>query len=220
MKLIYCNKCGDIYNLDYTIKSCSCGATKGVYIDRENILYGGDSATILGIDNNALKVAVENQRLEGYAVRFDSYTCSVFCHSTIKVDNFENLSDTEIYHLVARYGFPEKRLKGIENKKFGKNKTLYWLCKSFMEFKINKLNKRLFEPEMDKWYSNFTDRVLDLSKRLSSISSYSTMEYFNCLLSMLFKNPNYIIKLEKIDNNQDLYNELFQLQTDKTGISL
>ena len=80
-----------------------------------------------------------------------------------------------------------------------------------MEFKINKSHKKLIEPEMDKWYANFTDRVLDLSKRLSSISNYSVMEYFTYLLKILFKDPNYIIQLEKIDNNQDLYEELFKL---------
>jgi hypothetical protein len=211
MKLIYCKKCGDVYSANYSIKSCSCGATKAVYIDVENMLYGGDSAICLGIDNNALNVASNYQRLEGYATRIDAYTTSVFCHSTIKIDNFEKMNDDEIFHLIARHDFPAERLKGIEDRKIGKRKVLYWLCKSFMEFKINKSHKKLIEPEMDKWYANFTDRVLDLSKRLSSISNYSVMEYFTYLLKILFKDPNYIIQLEKMDNNQDLYEELFKL---------
>ena len=61
MKLLLCLKCNDIFSLDLKMKKCSCGKTKGQYIDNLNAIYEGDSAMPIGISNPSLKEAILNQ---------------------------------------------------------------------------------------------------------------------------------------------------------------
>ncbi len=56
MKLIYCEKCGDIFNLRKKTKSCSCGETSGKYINNIIAEIHGDCLPI-GIANNIFKIA-------------------------------------------------------------------------------------------------------------------------------------------------------------------
>jgi hypothetical protein len=59
LKLLMCLKCGDIFNVRMrNIKSCSCGATKGVYTDNLNAQYAGADAVPLGFNNHSLARAI------------------------------------------------------------------------------------------------------------------------------------------------------------------
>ena len=61
MKLLYCPKCYDMYNLSLDrMKSCHCGLTEGKYIDKENVEYYGP-AVPLAIDNNSFYTRVRGK---------------------------------------------------------------------------------------------------------------------------------------------------------------
>jgi hypothetical protein len=59
MKLLLCNSCGDLFNLDLHLKSCSCGKVKGKYIDRQNAVVNGEGQSI-AIGNRSLDHAIFN----------------------------------------------------------------------------------------------------------------------------------------------------------------
>lgn len=52
MKLLYCKKCHDVFNLQIDTKRCECGAVEGRYIDGQNADYSGD-AIPFAIDNHS-----------------------------------------------------------------------------------------------------------------------------------------------------------------------
>ena len=54
MKLLRCNNCQDIFNLRRQEKTCSCGESKGKYIDNRNAEISGD-CDLIGIDNHSFK---------------------------------------------------------------------------------------------------------------------------------------------------------------------
>lgn len=61
MKLLYCRKCGEIFNLKKTPRACTCGECGGQYLpDGLNAEYYGP-AVIFGIDNNSFARAVAMQ---------------------------------------------------------------------------------------------------------------------------------------------------------------
>jgi len=209
MKMIYCNFCGDIYNVDKTIKTCSCGKTKALYINDENIIYGGDEALCLGLDNNTFEIAKYKQVLDGFATRFDSYVCAYFTESTIKVKNLENMSEEEIYNLYGRTKFSKKWDEKIKKKRTGLGKFLYLLCKKIMSIEINKADEMYLNPHYDKWYIDFTHRVLQLSKRLATITGRDTQtKWFDCLLSVLFNDTESFLDWEEIEDNEKLYDTI------------
>lgn len=211
MKLIYCKKCGDIYNLTSDIKTCSCGKTVGLYIDNENAVYGGDGATCLGIDNNALDIAIDNQNLDGFGIRFDSYVCALYCGSTIKIKGLEKMSEAEIYNYVLFDDPQTKRTKKLHNKREGITRSLYLLCKKIMDIEIKKLGQDVLERQKNEWYSDFSERVLELSKRLSVVTGRTTrLRWFHILLVALSKNPKQLIKWENIKYNKTLYKKAYQ----------
>lgn len=63
MKLLYCYKCGDIFNLTFKEKSCGCGETKGQYIDELNAHISGQCQPI-GIANGSFRTAHTIQKVE------------------------------------------------------------------------------------------------------------------------------------------------------------
>jgi hypothetical protein len=63
MKLLYCKKCGDIFNLTHKEKICSCGETSGLYIDNINAEIKGDCIP-LGFANSTFRAAFKIRRLE------------------------------------------------------------------------------------------------------------------------------------------------------------
>lgn len=64
MKLLFCIKCGDIFNLDYELKKCKYGETSGRYIDNLNAEISGNYAQPIGFANNSFNMAMAMQRLE------------------------------------------------------------------------------------------------------------------------------------------------------------
>jgi hypothetical protein len=85
MKLILCLECNNIFNLDLKIKKCSCGKTKGQYIDNLNAFYEGDSAMPIGFSNPSLKVAIVNQLDKGMGKEFTAFTIPRHCPTFIKM---------------------------------------------------------------------------------------------------------------------------------------
>lgn len=84
MKLLLCLECNDIFSLDLKMKKCSCGKTKGQYIDHLNAIYEGDSAMPIGISNPSLREAIINQPEEGMGKEFTSFTIPRNCPTFIK----------------------------------------------------------------------------------------------------------------------------------------
>jgi len=211
MKLIHCKKCGSIYNLTHELKSCSCGKTAGLYIDDEDVVYGGSSATCLGIDNSAFGIAISNQNLDGFGIRFDSYICALYCGSTIKIKGLEKMSESEIYNLILLDKPKQKRGKKVHIKRQGITRFLYLLCKKIMDIEIKKMDKEYLELQSTKWYSDFSERVLSITKRLSVITGKHTrMDWFEILMLPLAKNPKILIEWEKIKYNKVLYNKIYK----------
>ncbi|MDW2879553.1 MULTISPECIES: hypothetical protein [Bacillaceae] len=87
MKLLLCLECNDIFSLNLKMKKCSCGKTKGQYIDHLNAIYEGDSAMPIGISNPSLKVAVLKQPEMGMGKEFTAFTIPRNCPTFIKRDN-------------------------------------------------------------------------------------------------------------------------------------
>lgn len=60
MKLLMCDKCGDVFNLQRHLKSCGCGHTKGVYApDGKHAEVNGNGIS-LAIGNGSLMWAAAN----------------------------------------------------------------------------------------------------------------------------------------------------------------
>jgi hypothetical protein len=58
MKLLYCHKCGDVFQLRLHVeRSCECGEVTGRYIDRTNAVTNGKGAS-LAIGNGSLHDAL------------------------------------------------------------------------------------------------------------------------------------------------------------------
>lgn len=57
MKLICCNKCGDIFNLTATIKFCGCLNSRGFYTNELDVMVSGD-CFLLGISTSGLAKAL------------------------------------------------------------------------------------------------------------------------------------------------------------------
>lgn len=60
MKLLFCLDCYDIVKLIHTERTCSCGKSKGMYIDNLNANYSGN-AKLLGFNNTSFVNAVREQ---------------------------------------------------------------------------------------------------------------------------------------------------------------
>ncbi|QVY61950.1 hypothetical protein [Cytobacillus gottheilii] len=73
MKLLLCLECSDMFNLDLKMQKCSCGKTKGQYIDNLYAIYEGASAMPIGISNPSLKEAISNQPDEGLGKEFTAF---------------------------------------------------------------------------------------------------------------------------------------------------
>lgn len=84
MKLLLCLECNDIFSLNFKVKKCSCGKTKGQYLDPLNAIYEGNSAMPLGISNPSIKEAILNQPDEGMGEKFTAFTIPKYCPTFIK----------------------------------------------------------------------------------------------------------------------------------------
>lgn len=61
MKLLFCLDCYDIVKLLHTERCCSCGNSKGMYIDKLNATYSGN-AQLLGFNNTSFANAIREQK--------------------------------------------------------------------------------------------------------------------------------------------------------------
>lgn len=84
MKLLFCLKCTDLFNLDYEMKECSCGSVKGRYIDQQVATYAGESAVPLGFTNNSFVSAIKNQPKEGMGEEFTAFVIPKKCPTFIR----------------------------------------------------------------------------------------------------------------------------------------
>ena len=66
MKLLFCKNCTDIFSISTTkTKSCSCGKTKGKYLDNINAVYTGQFAVPMGISNPSFISALKRFAQDG-----------------------------------------------------------------------------------------------------------------------------------------------------------
>jgi len=84
MKLLKCNKCGDIFNIKLNVKSCSCGESSGCYDDNLNAHYSGDCLP-LGITNNSFKIAEVLQPDDGDGKEFTAFVIPKNCETFKKI---------------------------------------------------------------------------------------------------------------------------------------
>lgn len=68
MKLLFCDYCGDIFNLALRrVKSCSCGRTKGWYIDNSRAEVNGHGYSLaMGTGSLHMAVAAVNGMKEDW----------------------------------------------------------------------------------------------------------------------------------------------------------
>lgn len=135
MKLLYCHNCYDIFALGYELKFCACKKCSGKYIDKENAVYNGNSVCI-GIDNNSLRFAVENQMIDGAGVKIDACVIPFYSGATIRLKDDIDINHFSETHrsFVVKKDWDNK----INNKRSGIFYSVYKLCKKIMEIKIKK----------------------------------------------------------------------------------
>ena len=83
MKILMCDSCGDLFNLTTSVKSCSCGKTKGKYcFDQLNaVVTGGIS---IGFSNETFLPAIRNRPKSGMGKNFIAFIIPEICN-TVKV---------------------------------------------------------------------------------------------------------------------------------------
>lgn len=84
MKLLYCGYCGDVFNIGYESKKCSCGRTSGLYLDNVNARYSGKHAVPLGFANNSFDNALKRQPNSGMGKEFSAFVIPVICDTFVK----------------------------------------------------------------------------------------------------------------------------------------
>lgn len=77
MKLLFCYECHDVFNLAATVKTCSCGKTRGQYTDNINAVYSG--GTPLGFANSSFVRALMHQPDEGQGEVFAAFVIPENC---------------------------------------------------------------------------------------------------------------------------------------------
>ena len=63
MKLLMCLKCSDIFNLTYSLKTCSCGESSGRYLNELDAEIKGNCKAI-GFSNGTFIKAYKLQKIE------------------------------------------------------------------------------------------------------------------------------------------------------------
>lgn len=96
MKLLRCTECLDVFNLTMQEKACSCGKTKGKYIDNLYAQYSGPCAPI-GFDNNTFYNAIRNQSQEGSGVEFLAFIIPKECPTMERLSSEFDKTDDELY---------------------------------------------------------------------------------------------------------------------------
>ena len=71
MKLLFCPECLDIFNINLNEKVCSCGKTKGKYIDKLKAEYSGGIP--IGFANTSFRFALEAHKKNGAGIDFTAF---------------------------------------------------------------------------------------------------------------------------------------------------
>ena len=79
MKLLFCGKCNDIFNLSVHMKTCSCGNAKGKYINKVDAEYWGESVYPLGMLNEEVRKAIVKQPHQGLGQRYTAFVIPKKC---------------------------------------------------------------------------------------------------------------------------------------------
>lgn len=81
MKLLYCRKCGDTFNLSLSRKSCSCGEVSGQYTDNLRAVYSGNAIPFC-FSNGSFADSAKKQEINDaalpdkfYGERFEAWIC-------------------------------------------------------------------------------------------------------------------------------------------------
>jgi hypothetical protein len=86
MKLLFCTECSDVFNLVLgKEKSCSCGKTKGKYIDNLNAEYLGEGIPI-GFRNGEFIKSMIEQHKYGEGNDFAAFAIRKDCETFKKKD--------------------------------------------------------------------------------------------------------------------------------------
>ena len=117
MKLLLCPDCGDIFNIKEVEKTCTCGLTRGHYVDNLNAIYSGGIP--LGFANSTFLKAVREQPQSGRGKEFTAFVIQKDC-PTFKEQKSVYLVDMLVKHAgicasVARRVIVQGAVK-IDNK--------------------------------------------------------------------------------------------------------
>ena len=93
MKLIFCDKCQDVFKLTKTEKSCECGKCRGKAIDNINAVY--NDGIPLGFNNPDLLVAILLQPVAGMGKDFTAFVIPKNVKTMIKCDNFDHITSKD-----------------------------------------------------------------------------------------------------------------------------
>lgn len=88
MKLLYCKRCGDVVQLQLVGRTCTCGDSRGKYIDIVNVQISGP-CLVLGFTNEDFTAAVRHPRLKegGMGVEFLAFVIPESAISVERVDD-------------------------------------------------------------------------------------------------------------------------------------
>jgi len=85
MKLIRCGNCGDVYNVTFGKKTCSCEKTWACYEpDGLHATYGGEHAIPIGFLNRSFLRALYNRPTRGQGRPFIAFVIPRECETFIK----------------------------------------------------------------------------------------------------------------------------------------
>jgi hypothetical protein len=87
MKLLLCKKCQDVFKLTKTKRFCQCGECSGKYVNRNDVVYSGEFAVLIGFNNRELVAAVINQPKESPGKEFTAFVIPKNAKSVKKIKN-------------------------------------------------------------------------------------------------------------------------------------
>ena len=92
MKLLLCTKCQDIVRLFKKRRRCKCGRVAGLYTDDDNVIYMGDKAIPISIDNTSLLQAIIEQPNEGEGKDFQATIPPINCTTFQKYESLPTIA--------------------------------------------------------------------------------------------------------------------------------
>lgn len=109
MKLIFCKKCQDVFRLIPEVRFCQCGKCAGLYLDEINAVYTGKPAYPLGINNQTLVQALENQPKTGMGECFEAFVIPKECRTFNSENDLSVYLEQEGYDATIRFRLPRDR---------------------------------------------------------------------------------------------------------------